>query len=286
MESDFCPVWPPYEVTDDAGGRLAGAVRATLRPFGASIRAEQIDAALQRCAQKLCVRRRSRTARSTSSRRARAPAATGRTRHARRRRAPPRRAPPARAPTSAPSSIRLARVGLLRRAEREQLRGGDRRRRLQRPVHSHPLAHGAAAARRAARHEPALHTEFVLCANETPVNAGGWCLDGPQPVFAPTSNEEHPLIAFPHWMPKLRDYDFSVWTRRAPCSAAAPTRWRASRLTLDEPPPCTAAACTAQRLLDEWRTRGVRRTDVNRSTWRHVGRRRCSTRAPTTRRAT
>ena len=125
----------------------------------------------------------------------------------------------------------------------------------------------------AARHEPALHTEFVLCANETPLNAGGWCLDGPQPVFAPTSNEEHPLIAFPHWMPKLRDYDFSVWD-----AARAVQRRRADAVARVTPDTRRAAAVYRGGVYrlnvysDEWRTRGVRRTDVNRSTWRHVGR--------------
>ena len=38
----------------------------------------------------------------------------------------------------------------------------------------------------AARHAPDLSTELVLCVSEVPVNAGGWCLKGPQPVFSST----------------------------------------------------------------------------------------------------
>ena len=190
MESEFCPVWPPYEVADDAGGRLAGAVRATLRPFGASIRAEQIDAALEKkCAQKLCVRvqisdgkiyvvaPRSRTCRDgpdspcTPEARAATPGATS----------PGTNFSAEFNPTvlewhfSAGLNVSSCAAAIV---------DGD----FNGPFTRTRWLTALRLLEEAARHEPALHTEFVLCANETPLNAGGWCLEGPQPVFAPTSN--------------------------------------------------------------------------------------------------
>ena len=275
MESDFCPVWPPYEVADDAGGRLAGAVRATLRPFGASILAEQIDAALEKkCAQKLCVRvqisdgkiyvvaPRSRTCRDgpdspcTPEARAATPGATS----------PGTNFSAEFNPTLLEWDFS---AGLNVSSCAAAIVDGD----FNGPFTRTRWLTALRLLEEAARHEPALHTEFVLCANETPLNAGGWCLEGPQPVFAPTSNEEHPLIAFPHWMPKLRDYDFSVWD-----AARAVQRRRADAVARVTPDTRRAAAVYRGGVYrlnvysDEWRTHGVRRTDVNRSTWRHVGR--------------
>ena len=91
----------------------------------------------------------------------------------------------------------------------------------------------------------AADTELLLCVGETPLTAGGWCLRGAltiiltltfplaltrtltptltltltltrclrgaQPVFGPTGNIDAPLIPFIHWMPRLRDFDLSVW---------------------------------------------------------------------------
>ena len=122
----------------------------------------------------------------------------------------------------------------------------------------------------AARHG-APDVELVLCANEVPLNAGGWCLNGPQPIFAPTTNEQHPLIAFPHWMPKLRDYDFSVWD-----AARAVQRERAdavARATPDLRKGVAVFRGGIYRLVtysDEWRTRGVNRTVVTPSNFRRM----------------
>ena len=122
----------------------------------------------------------------------------------------------------------------------------------------------------AARHG-APDVELVLCANEVPLNAGGWCLSGPQPIFAPTTNEQHPLIAFPHWMPKLRDYDFSVWD-----AARAVQRERADAVARATPDLRKGAAVFRggiYRLVtysDEWRSRGVNRTVVTPSNFRRM----------------
>ena len=54
--------------------------------------------------------------------------------------------------------------------------------------------------------------ELVLCAGETPVNFGGYCVGGAQPVWAATTNEAAPLLPYVHWVQlPPRDTDLSVW---------------------------------------------------------------------------
>ena len=128
--------------------------------------------------------------------------------------------------------------------------------------------------------------ELVLCVNETPLNAGGWCMQGPQPVFASTGNEEQPLIPFVHWLPKLRDFDYAVWghvraVRRkkaaANLAAAAAAAAAATGAGAGAGGPARTAVFRGglYRLdvySDRWRQRGMRRTAVGRDNWREVGR--------------
>ena len=54
--------------------------------------------------------------------------------------------------------------------------------------------------------------ELVYCANETPLNLGGFCASGAQPIFSSTSAHEAgaALIPFPQWLvARGRDADFA-----------------------------------------------------------------------------
>lgn len=114
-------------------------------------------------------------------------------------------------------------------------------------------------------------TELVLCANETPLTAGGWCLPSePQPIFASVTNEEAPSLPLPHWLPRLRDVDLATWdeSRRSQTSSRSPGRVRGAQ--------ARAVFRGGQYRLnvytDEWRTRGVHQTPITTENWRHVGR--------------
>jgi len=123
----------------------------------------------------------------------------------------------------------------------------------------------------AARH--AQDTEFVLCVSEVPVNAGGWCLEGPQPVFSSTGNEEHPVIPFVHWMPRLRDWDLSVWDDVRAAQKREAERWERTRS--DAPRASAVFRGGVYRMSvysREWRTRGVQRTELTARNWRCCGR--------------
>ncbi len=118
-------------------------------------------------------------------------------------------------------------------------------------------------------------TELVLCVNESPINGGDWCLRGAQPVFAMTTNQAEgaPLIVFPHWMSKLRDYDFSVWDEAR--AALRAQRKRDAAAARSGPRPEAVFRGGLYRLnaySDEWRTRGVKYTAVTANNWRTVGR--------------
>ena len=124
----------------------------------------------------------------------------------------------------------------------------------------------------AARYGGVDDTELVLCAGEAPLNAGSWCLpSSPQPVFATTGNEDAPLLPFPHWLPRLRDVDFSLWddARAALRAASAPNAGK--------PAPASSAVFRGgiyrlSAYSDDWRTSRLRRTRLNRDNWRHIGR--------------
>ena len=115
-------------------------------------------------------------------------------------------------------------------------------------------------------------TELILCLQETPLNAGGWCLGGSQPIFAMVTNEEAPMLAFPHWLPRFRDVDFAFWdgARRA----------ESKRSAFSEKPPEHRARKAVFRggiyrlsvYSDRWRKKGCRRTLLTSSNWKHLGR--------------
>ena len=125
----------------------------------------------------------------------------------------------------------------------------------------------------AARHGGVDDTELVLCAGEAPLNAGSWCLpSAPQPVFATTGNEDNPLLPFPHWLPRLRDVDFSLWDDARAAMRAASAR---SASKADPPAPSAVFRGGIYRLSaysDDWRASGLRRTRLDRDNWRRIGR--------------
>ena len=129
----------------------------------------------------------------------------------------------------------------------------------------------------AARHGALGDTELIICAGEAPLNAGGWCLpSSAQPVFGPTGNEAAPVLPFPHWLPRLRDVDFSTWDE----SRRAMRDTMQGRSTYDErsslgPAPVAAFRGGLYRLSaysDDWRRSGLRRTLISADNWRTVGR--------------
>ena len=81
-------------------------------------------------------------------------------------------------------------------------------------------------------------TELVLCVQETPINAGDWCLKGPQPVFSPTGNDDHPLVP---WRTGCRSCATSTSRFGTPC---APRSSRAARRRPPRRSPASAAAST------------------------------------------
>ena len=279
---EFCPRWPSYgsshNMSASVASRLERAARRSLRPFRRGISRAQLEAALEpRCAQRLCVGvqivnrelfviaprsqacgvRPSKTSSTVnyepacrSDKRRVTPGVYGRWMSGWN-------------PTSlvwhwlAGMNVSDCRVGVMY---------GD----WNGPYTRQRFVTALRLLEEAARHG-APDVELVLCANEVPLNAGGWCLSGPQPIFAPTTNEQHPLIAFPHWMPKLRDYDFSVWD-----AARAVQRERAdavARATPDLRKGVAVFRGGIYRLVtysDEWRSRGVNRTVVTPSNFRRM----------------
>ena len=130
----------------------------------------------------------------------------------------------------------------------------------------------------AARHGAA-DTELVLCANEVLPNAGDWCLQGEQPIFGATRNEErgHATIAMPHWMPRLRDYDFSVWEEVRAASEAEHRQDAKDAAAPGGVPPAARAVFRGgvYRLAtysSDWRRQGTRRTAVTKNNYVTVGR--------------
>ena len=122
----------------------------------------------------------------------------------------------------------------------------------------------------AARAGTLVDTELLLCLQETPLNVGGWCLRGPQPVFSMTTNEEAPLLAFPHWLARLRDVDFALWenARQATRASAASTRSdaRARKAVF------RGGVYRLSVYTDRWRSVGAQKTMLTKSNWMQVGR--------------
>ena len=119
--------------------------------------------------------------------------------------------------------------------------------------------------------------ELLLCPNETPVNIGGWCVEGPQPIFSSTTNEHAALIPFAQWLiGPDRDADLAWWNpmRRKPVEvsdylvAGTGLRWA-------DKEPRAVFRGSVHRLsvyTDEWRSRGPARTQVTSKNWRQLGR--------------
>ena len=126
----------------------------------------------------------------------------------------------------------------------------------------------------AARAGAVADTEFLLCVQETPINAGGWCLKGPQPIVSVTNNDEAPLLAFPHWIPRLRDIEFTMWddARKAeherninalkPSQMARRTKSAVFR----------GGVYRLSVYSDRWREIGTRKAIITRDNWWRVGR--------------
>ena len=125
----------------------------------------------------------------------------------------------------------------------------------------------------AARSGTVSDTELILCLQETPLNAGGWCLRGAQPIFAMVTNVEAPMLAFPHWLPRFRDVDFALWdeARRAESERGARTASTGAGARVRK----AAFRGGVYRLSiysDRWRARGCRKTLLTDMNWRRLGR--------------
>ena len=277
---DFCPAWPAYDngtaLTATERVLVHNAAIQALRPFAAGITGAQLRAALRpRCAQRLCmlvqiVGRRLYVV---------APESVHCTAESRACSAEVRRETPG---VSAPgvlwrpewnpndlewhwyAAINMSSCNV--RVTRGDWNGPFTRLRMMNALR---------LLEEAAWHGGVPDTELVLCVNEVMPNAGGWCLKGQQPVFASTTNQEAPLLPFAHWMPKLRDWDLSVWDEVRKAQAERDRRGLRSAWAAKEPKPVAGFRGGIYRLgvySDEWRTRGARRTDVTLENWRTVGR--------------
>ena len=270
--SSWCAEWPSVPALDAAAQQLVRkAVRKAIAPFG-TIKSRDVRAVLQlRCAQKLCMRVQIISGElwvvapdseecppgSSSS----SPCST-----AARDRTPG--IPTGWWPLWNPTNLQWHFFAGLNLSDCSGLvRPGDYNGPYTRLRMLNALRLLEEAARRAQ------DTEFVLCVSEVPVNAGGWCLKGPQPVFSSTGNEEHPVIPFVHWMPRLRDWDLSVWDDVRAAQKREAERWESTR---PEPPRAAAVfrggVYRTSVYSREWRTRGVQRSELTPRNWRCCGR--------------
>ena len=112
-------------------------------------------------------------------------------------------------------------------------------------------------------------TELVICAGETPLTAGGWCLHGAQPVFEAVANEASATLPLPHWLPRLRDADFSVWDAVRRAQGSEKVDYSASQ---ERKAVFRGGVYRLSVYSDRWRERGVRRTVITPANWRRVGR--------------
>ena len=93
---------------------------------------------------------------------------------------------------------------------------------------------------------------------------------GPQPVFSMTTNEEAPLLAFPHWLARLRDVDFALWE-----NARQATRASAASIRSDARARKAVFRGGVYRLsvyTDRWPSVGAQKTMLTKSNWMQVGR--------------
>ena len=98
-------------------------------------------------------------------------------------------------------------------------------------------------------------------------------------LFAATGNEASPLLPLPHWLPGLRDVDFSLWDEARGAMRAATKGARGSgqrcHATQAAPAPVAAFRGGVYRLSsysDDWRRSGLRRTRLTSDNWRGIGR--------------
>lgn len=126
--------------------------------------------------------------------------------------------------------------------------------------------------------------ELIICPNETPVNLGDWCVSGAQPIFSSTSNEDASVIPFVQWIQAAdRDSDLAYYSptqsRESPTSLAKgiSAAWsapkRAASWASKEPKAVFRGSLHRFSVYsDRWREQRPRRTPVNSSNWRSLGR--------------
>lgn len=125
----------------------------------------------------------------------------------------------------------------------------------------------------AARFRSMQDTEFILCVGETPLSAGQWCLNGAHSTFEVVSNLAAPSLPFPHWLPRLRDVDFSVWDEaRAAQQHARYRQFKYQRQSAESKAVFRGGLYRLSVYSDRWRQIGARRTVITPENWRKVGR--------------
>ena len=274
-EEAFCPRWPAYGAEERAlspaqQAAVRDAARRALRPFDAGVSREQVRAAVQpRCAQRLCAHvqilgGKLYVVAPPSQRCPRSESAKAEndfcTMEQRRKQSGVYKLW---TPGWNPTRLEWHWYAGLNVSEcSSKVRQGDWNGAFTRQRWLSALRLLEEAARQGVP-----DTELVLCVQETPINAGDWCLKGPQPVFSPTGNDDHPLVPWPHWMPQLRDFDLSVWdtVRAAQLARGTPT-------TAEKVAGFRGGVYRLNIYSDRWRTLGARRTPVTRQNWRDVGR--------------
>ena len=111
-------------------------------------------------------------------------------------------------------------------------------------------------------------TELILCVGETPLTIGNWCLTGAQPIFESVTNVAATSLPLPHWLPRLRDNDFSVWDE----AMRAQLRERPTTAHQQRRAVFRGGVYRLSVLSDRWRERGPQHSVISSSNWRHVGR--------------
>lgn len=121
-------------------------------------------------------------------------------------------------------------------------------------------------------------TELILCAGETPLSLGGWCVRGPQPLFECASNVAAPSLPYPHWIPRLRDVELALWDD-AMASLLSPSlpphsrtgRWR-KEVRQQRKAVFRGGLYRLSVYSDRWREVGPRHSILTPHNWRRVGR--------------
>ena len=119
--------------------------------------------------------------------------------------------------------------------------------------------------------EGASDTELIICAGETPLTAGNWCLGGAQPIFESVTNEEAPTLPLPHWLPRFRDVDFSLWDEVLQAQQRRADTHNPSHLQ-ERKAVFRGGVYRWSIYSDRWREQGVKRTVLTPRNWRHLGR--------------